>query len=119
MKYSIVKDKNGKKALNNKNNLIERPKWTLDEIALPSSTIEEIDQIVAYFQNRDKLLHEWEYSRFLKLGSGLGVNFYGVPGTGKSITAEAVAYKLGLGIIKINYGDPGIRICRRNIKKSN
>ena len=105
MKYSIVKDKNGKKDLNNKNDVAEKPKWTLDEIALPSSTIEQIDQIVAYFQNRDKLLHEWEYSKFLKLGSGLAVNFYGLPGTGKSITAEAVAHRLGLGIIKINYGD--------------
>jgi ATP-dependent 26S proteasome regulatory subunit len=61
--------------------------------------------MVAYIQNRHKLLHDWQFNRFLKAGSALSVNFFGVPGTGKSITAEAIAHKLGLSIIRANYGE--------------
>lgn len=35
----------------------------------------------------------------------MSVNFFGIPGTGKSITAEAIAHKLGMSIIRANYGE--------------
>lgn len=61
--------------------------------------------MIAYVKNRDKLLVEWEFNRFLKTGNGLSINFFGLPGTGKSITAEAIAKKLETKIIKVNYGE--------------
>jgi SpoVK/Ycf46/Vps4 family AAA+-type ATPase len=61
--------------------------------------------MIAYIQSKEKLLYEWEFNRFLKTGSALSVNFFGVPGTGKSITAEAIAHKLGMSIIRVNYGE--------------
>jgi ATP-dependent 26S proteasome regulatory subunit len=61
--------------------------------------------MIAYIQNKDKLLSEWQFERFLKTGSALSVNFFGVPGTGKSITSEAIAHKLGMSIIRVNYGE--------------
>ncbi|MDJ0600739.1 MAG: ATP-binding protein [Crocosphaera sp.] len=61
--------------------------------------------MIAYIQSKEKLLSEWEFNRFLKTGSALSVNFFGVPGTGKSITAEAIAHKLGMSIIRVNYGE--------------
>jgi ATP-dependent 26S proteasome regulatory subunit len=105
MEYTIVKDKDKSKKEEKAQTLVEQPKWTLKEIALSQSTLDQIDQMVAYIQNRDKLLNEWQFNRFLKAGSALSVNFFGVPGTGKSITAEAIAHKLGNSIIKVNYGE--------------
>ena len=105
MEVEIVK--NSEQSKENEQNiaLVESPKWTLEEIALSKSTLEQIDEMIAYIQNKDKLLTEWQFERFLKTGSALSVNFFGVPGTGKSITSEAIAHKLGMSIIRVNYGE--------------
>ena len=105
MKYEIVKESDKSKKQEKAQTLVEQPKWTLEEVALSKSTLEQIDQMVAYIKNRDKLLNDWEFNRFLKTGSALSINFFGIPGTGKSITAEAIARKLEMAIIKVNYGE--------------
>lgn len=101
MEYFILNKDNNDDA----KELTFQPKWTLGEIVLPLNIREQIEEIFAYEHNREKLLNEWEFNRFLKLGNGLAINFYGLPGTGKSITAEAMAHKLKKKIIKVNYGD--------------
>ncbi|NTW21612.1 MAG: AAA family ATPase [Nostocales cyanobacterium W4_Combined_metabat2_030] len=105
MKYEIVKDKKDSSSKEPVSSLSETPRWRLDEIALSKSTLEQIEEMIAYVKNRDKLLVEWEFNRFLKTGNGLSINFFGPSGTGKSITAEAIAQKLGMSIIKVNYGE--------------
>ncbi|MFM8003669.1 MAG: AAA family ATPase, partial [Dolichospermum sp.] len=105
MKFTIVKDSDKSNKQEEVKTLVEQPKWTLEEVALSESTLDQIDQMVAYIQNREKLLNDWEFNRFLKTGSALSINFFGVPGTGKSITAEAIAHKVGMSIIRANYGE--------------
>jgi SpoVK/Ycf46/Vps4 family AAA+-type ATPase len=105
MKFELVKEKKEKNGQDEERNLSEDPKWSLDEITLPQSIIDQIEEMVAYQKNREKLLYEWQFNRFLKVGCGLTANFFGSPGTGKSITAEAIAKKLGMTIIKVNYGE--------------
>jgi SpoVK/Ycf46/Vps4 family AAA+-type ATPase len=105
MKFTIVKDSNKSNKQEEAKTLVEQPKWTLEEVALSKSTLDQIDQMVAYIKNREKLLKDWEFNRFLKTGSALSINFFGVPGTGKSITAEAIAHKVGMSIIRANYGE--------------
>lgn len=85
--------------------LVEKPKWTLDEVTLSPKILDKIDEMIAYIDNREKLLNEWKFNRFLKTGSGLSINFFGKPGTGKSITAEAIANKMEMSIMKVNYGE--------------
>lgn len=106
MKYQIVEDKKDPNKREDASSYVaEKPKWTLNEIALSSDTIEQIEQMVAYIQHRERILNDWEFNRFLKAGNGLSINFFGPPGTGKSITAEAIANKLGTDVIKANYGE--------------
>lgn len=105
MDYEIVKDSDQSNKEKKAQTLVEQPKWTIEEVALSKSTVDQIDEMVAYIQNREKLLYEWQFNRFLKTGSGLSGNFFGIPGTGKSITAEAIAHKLGMSIIRANYGE--------------
>lgn len=109
MKYEIVKDKKDKDPNpSDKQEIIlniEKPQWTLSEIALSQDTLDQIDEMIAYTQHREKLLYEWEFNRFMKAGCGLSINFFGPPGTGKSITAEAIAHKLKVNIAKIDYGE--------------
>ncbi|HIK09929.1 MAG TPA: ATP-binding protein [Oscillatoriaceae cyanobacterium M33_DOE_052] len=105
MKYEIVRDKKESGGKDGASGLIETPQWTLGEIALSKTTLEQIEEMIAYVKNKEKLLYAWEFNRFLKTGKGLSINFFGPPGTGKSITAEAIAQKLGTNIIKVNYGE--------------
>jgi len=109
MKFEIVKDKKDSDSdKSDKQEVvlnIEKPQWTLDEIALSQDTISQIEEMIAYIQYREKLLYEWEFNRFLKAGNGLSINFFGPPGTGKSITAEAIAHTLQTNIAKVNYGE--------------
>lgn len=105
MEYKIVRDTDKSNKQEKTQILVEQPKWTLEEVVLSKSTLDQIDQMVAYIHNKDKLLVDWQFNRFLKTGSALSINFSGISGTGKSITAEAIAHKLGMSIIRANYGE--------------
>lgn len=80
------------------------PEWTLDEVILSAMTRGSLDDIVSFCKNKDKIIQDWELYRFMK-GSGgcIGINFWGLPGTGKSIAAEAVAKAIGKKIIQVSY----------------
>ena len=60
MKFTIVKDSNKSNKQEEAKTLVEQPKWTLEEVALSKSTLDQIDQMVAYIKNREKLLKDWE-----------------------------------------------------------
>lgn len=106
MKYEILQEKEKTGSKNNpENSHVQKPSWTLNEIALPTTTIEQIKEMIAFIRGKDKLLHQWQFQRFLKSGGGLVTNFFGNPGTGKSITAEGVANELDMSVIKVNYGE--------------
>lgn len=83
----------------------EDPKWTLDEIILNSSIKETINDVITFCKNKERLIKEWDLNKFLKGNSSIGINLYGEPGTGKSITAEAIAAALGKKILKVDYSE--------------
>ena len=56
MEVEIVKESEQSKENDQNIALVEYPKWTLEEIALSKSTLEQIDEMIAYIQNNDKLL---------------------------------------------------------------
>ena len=104
MKYAIARKEADDEKIS-PDNIVEKPKWQLEEVALSKDTVEQIEEMIAYVQNNRSLPNEWKFNRFLKAGKGLSINFFGVPGTGKSITAEAIAARLNMNIIKANYGE--------------
>ena len=81
------------------------PRWDLDEIILNPETKEEIKDIIAFCQNQKELIEKFDLDKFLKGRASVGINLYGSPGTGKSITAEAIAKSLGRKMIEVNYAD--------------
>lgn len=83
----------------------ETPKWILDDIVLRSEVRETLDDVVMFCQHKDQLIREWNLDKFLKGNSSIGINFYGEPGTGKTISAEAIASALGKKIIKADYSE--------------
>ena len=55
MKYSIIKNEKDRKKADSSSLKIS-PKWSLEEIALPQSILDEIENIIAYVNNKEKLL---------------------------------------------------------------
>lgn len=81
------------------------PKWELEQIILNDKVRETILDVITFCENKDRLIDEWGLNNFLKGNSSIGINLYGEPGTGKSITAEAIAKALGKKIIRVDYSE--------------
>lgn len=82
----------------------EDPKWELNQIVLRNEIRETLEEVITFCKHKDDiLLGEWGLNDFLKGNTSIGVNFYGESGTGKSISAEAVANALGLKVIRADY----------------
>lgn len=82
----------------------EEPKWELNQIVLRKEIREALEEVITFCKHKDDLLlGEWGLNDFLKGNTSIGVNFYGESGTGKSISAEAVANALGLNVIRADY----------------
>ena len=81
------------------------PRWDLEEIILNPETKDEIRDVIAFCKNQQELIRKFELDKFLKGRASVGINLYGSPGTGKSITAEAIAKSLGKTMIEVNYAD--------------
>lgn len=108
MKYEIIKDNKPQKEISSFEDIdyiVEQPKWTFQDIILPDHVLENLEDSSAFFTNRDRLFKQFCFERFMKAGRGLAVNFYGLSGTGKSITAEAFAKQLNLNILRVNYAE--------------
>lgn len=55
--------------------------------------------------NQDKLYKEWGLGKVFKQHRSIVLNFYGKPGTGKTMMAEAIAQYLGKKIYQVNYAE--------------
>ena len=81
------------------------PRFSIDQIALNETTKEQIRTAIAAVTYRNKMIGEWGMSQYFDGSRAIILNFYGKPGTGKSMTAEAVAKELGKKVYRINYAD--------------
>lgn len=107
MNYSFIdkekQEKPSKKGGNRVSFAVLEPKWTLDEIILPKHVKEQLGDVISFCKNKEKIIQDWELYKFMKGKGCIGVNLWGIPGTGKSIAAEAIANALGMGLIEASY----------------
>jgi len=71
-----------------------------DNLILPFSTLEQLDEIKHWTLHGEKLLHDWEMSQ--KLRPGFISLFYGPPGTGKTLSACLLGKHCGCDVYKID-----------------
>ena len=107
MNYELSNNKERK--MKDKNNISFVPcipHWDLNEIIMSNLVRESIEDAIAFCKHRDTIVEKWELKRFLK-GSGgcLGINMHGNPGTGKSISAEAIAKAIDKKIIMVKLSE--------------
>jgi SpoVK/Ycf46/Vps4 family AAA+-type ATPase len=80
-----------------------KPRYSLDQVFLPSQSRKQILTALTMEKYSDKLRKEWGLESIIKDGRAVILNFFGPPGTGKSMTAEAIALHLGKDLINVNY----------------
>jgi len=71
-----------------------------DQLVLPASVIEELEEIKEWIIYGNKLLVDWEMHK--KMRPGFTTLFYGPPGTGKSFSACLLGKYTGCDVYKID-----------------
>lgn len=83
---------------------ISEPKYDLDDVILSENARKEINRIISYLKYQDKIFKEWNLQSIIKQHN-LSINLYGESGTGKTMTAHAIAKMLNKKIILVNYAE--------------
>ncbi len=81
------------------------PSYKMEQIALPEDTREQLMVTLSAVSNRNRLDSEWGLSDTHVSTRAIVLNFYGHAGTGKSMTAEAIAEFLGKKCLVVNYSE--------------
>jgi AAA+ superfamily predicted ATPase len=78
------------------------PKYGFDDIVLPDDRQTQLWEICHQAKYQNLVYQDWGFESKLSLGKGLNVLFSGLPGTGKTMAAEAIAHELQLDLYKID-----------------
>jgi SpoVK/Ycf46/Vps4 family AAA+-type ATPase len=78
------------------------PQATAAHLVLPDAASRDLAELVAWVQNRDRLIDEWGIRGQGTKGRGVTGLFVGGSGTGKTLSAEVVAGELGLDLYVID-----------------
>ncbi|TCM86117.1 ATP-binding protein [Rhodovulum steppense] len=71
-----------------------------NDLVLPPDIQNSLGHIVAWLENRERILGDWGLARHL--GHGFKALFYGPPGTGKTLTASLLGKRTGLDVYRID-----------------
>ena len=82
-----------------------KPMYSFDQVILPESVRLQFRTLKSRIANHRLLYEDWELDKIDPQGRHIAFNLYGVPGTGKTMCVEALAYELGKEIIDISYAE--------------
>lgn len=83
----------------------EKPIYKFEDMVIAEELRESIEDAISIYTYRDKLFGEWNLGSVIKRPVNVCINFYGAPGTGKTMAAHAVADALKMNILKVNYAE--------------
>lgn len=78
------------------------PQVGLDAVVLPAATKARILAAVAHYERWRAACHTLGFDATVPYGRGLCLLFFGPSGTGKTLTAHAVAHHLGKRVLQVN-----------------
>lgn len=80
-----------------------QPRWSLDDVVLTKETRNRIEQALVEMRNEGLIYRRWGFKKTIRTRRGTKLLFAGVPGTGKTLVAEALAKALGKKFLLVNY----------------
>lgn len=85
---------------------IVQPVVTLDnDVILSTATRVQLEEGLAKLKFHKTIYEDWNFGSIDKQGRSVILNFYGAPGTGKTLTAEAFSGSLSQPIIKLGIAE--------------
>jgi SpoVK/Ycf46/Vps4 family AAA+-type ATPase len=85
--------------------IAEDPIRSMDDLIVSSTVRNRIETTLNRLRFHHVLYNEWNLKKIDPHGNRVAINLFGLPGTGKSFCAEAIAHYLQRKIIKINYAE--------------
>ncbi len=85
--------------------LPKKPLYSLDRLILSDETMQRILHALALLEQQKLIYETWNLQSIDRDGKKVALNFYGEPGTGKTLAAEAIANYLGRDILMISYAE--------------
>jgi len=82
-----------------------RPQWTMDEVVLRDTVRDSLEDVIAFCKNREQIIKQWGFNRFLKGIGTICINIYGDPGTGKTTAANAVVNAIGCKAVEVSLSE--------------
>jgi len=77
----------------------------LSSVIIDSEKIELIKAAIAQLQNYDTIFNQWGFDQIFEKGTAVSLLFHGIPGTGKTLMAQAIADYLSQDLVVIGSGD--------------
>lgn len=85
--------------------IVEVPIRSMDNLIVSAPVRNRIETSLNRLRFHNILYNEWNLKKIDPHGNRVAINLFGLPGTGKSFCAEAIAHYLQRKIIKINYAE--------------
>ena len=85
--------------------IMSEPLYSFDDIVLSDDTLEEIYGVISYFNNKSLIFDKWGLGKVYHKHNSICVNLHGKSGTGKTMSAHAIANAIGMKLLIVNYSE--------------
>lgn len=82
---------------------LTKPKFTLQDLILPSETWASVGDFLAYKKHENLIFQSWGLAETHQQQRQMAINLYGDSGTGKTLAAHAIANELQRPLLIVDY----------------
>lgn len=101
---AVVQDSKGKASSETLLLEAKNPRFKMEQIELDKKAEKALKETIVLIQKRGIIYDDWGFREIDEIPKTI-INFYGKPGTGKTMSAHIIASELGKKIISANYSD--------------